>query len=300
MSNKIKNEGNTMNKYALILVATLMTAILAPTGSSAPPPNPLSCTNVDTSNPHFYGAASSADVSTPDGQTGGGFNYVYSTNGVPAGCDQLGSDGDYEQGLSSAQMPVTGASCPYSGGSSTVGHHGDDIYATNVAGIDITWSSGVDGQDPAATLAGQTCTGNGIVSDNPATDPADCSDSQGANINLLGSAHSDTDPLAAGTNDPASGFTCSDAVDGNVWTALTIGPFVGITFVGGGNGALIYIGGPTVEAPCVDTGYTGGNTEDLGCAVGVNLGWAPPTPAFNGIVGVSLPISGSIASGVEI
>jgi hypothetical protein len=290
-----------MNSKAIFVAIALAAVGFAQitVSSAAPPPNPLPCTNVDTSNPHFYGGVSSAGASTPDGQTGGGLAVVYSTNGVPAGCDQIGGDGDNEQGLAGAQMPLIGATCPYSGGSSTVGHHGDDIYATNVANIDITWSSGVDGQDPAATLAGQTCTGNGVVSDSAASDPADCSDSKGANINLLGSAHSDTDPLGAGTNDPLSGFTCLDSVDGNEWTFLNVGPYVGLTIVGGGHGFLLF-GPDTAGAPCVDTGYTGGNTEDLGCILGVNLGWAPPTPAFNGIVGISLPLQGTIASGAEI
>jgi hypothetical protein len=251
-----------MRLNAILVSALLALIALAPvtTSSAAPPPNPLPCTNVDTSNPHFYGGVSSAGVTTGQGQAGGGLAVVYSTNGVPAGCDQVGSDGDNEQGLSGAQMPIVGAYCPYSQGTNAVGHHGDDIFVTNMAGIDVTWSSGVDGQDPAATLAGQTCTGNGIISDTAASDPADCSDSTGANVNLLGSAHDDTHPLGVGTNDAASGFTCFDSVDGNEWTFLNVGPYVGTT-------------------ECTDT---------------FGQGQAP-----NGQVGFSLPIQGTVASGVE-
>jgi hypothetical protein len=284
----------SMDTRALLLFVALMSAGFADllVSSAAPPPNPLPCTNVDTSNPHFYGGVSSAGVSTSQGQTGGGVAVVYSTNGVPAGCDQIGSDGDNEQGVSGAQMPITGHSCPLSQGAG-VGHHGDDIYATNIANIDVTWSSGVDGQDPAATLAGQPCTGNGIVSDDPTADPADCSDSTGANVNLLGSVHDDTNPLGVGTNDPSSGFSCLDAVDGNEWTFLNVGPFVGTT---PGNGALLKvdIGG----RPCIDIQpWPGPMPPPPPCIVELNSAWQPPEPT--GVVGLSLPIQGTIASGVE-
>jgi hypothetical protein len=254
----------------------------------------------DTSNPHFFNLALGVGVAQTEDASAFGSVAVFSTNNPP--CDLIGSDGDNEQGIGGAQMPIQGATCPYSqdikneqagGPPITVGHHGDDIYATNTANIDVAWLSGIDGQDPAATLAGQTCTGNGVISNDATTDPADCID-EGSNINLLSSWHEDSDPLSVGTNDPNSGFTCLDAVDGNEWTFLYYGPFVGTN---PGNGALLFIGNPTTDAPCVDTGYTGGATDN-GCVLGVNLGWAPPTP--NGVVGLSLPISGTIASGVEV
>jgi hypothetical protein len=269
--------------------------VLPPTGPEAhvAPPNPLPCTNVDTSNPHFYGIVDGLGVATSQGISGLGLAIVYSTNGVPAGCDQIGSDGDNEQGGSGAQMPITGASCPYSQGATTVGHHTDDIYATNVANIDITWSSGVDGQDPAATLAGKVCTGNGVISDDATTDPADCSDSTGANVNQLGSVHDDTHPLGVGTNDPASGSTCSDAVDGNEWTFLNVGPFVGTS---SGSGPLL--GADQSGNGCVDIEPTPGPMPPPPpCIAELDGAWLPPTPT--GIIGLSLPLQGTINSGVE-
>jgi hypothetical protein len=308
----------------------------------------LACTVTDTSNPHFFNAASSAGVTTSEGQTGGGVTVVFSANNPP--CDQVGSDGDNEQGLAGAQMPFVGATCPYSqdvaneqagGGPVTIGHHSNDIYVTNAFGIDVTWSSGVDGQDPAASAAGLTCTGNGVISDDATTDPADCSDSRGANINILGSVHEDTDPLgdAPGgedgtepgvtTNDPASGFTCFDAVDGNEWTFLNVGPFATIL----GDGRLLTVelspspatctaqdncdseSFVTVDAggaTCVDTSDFGSDNDvpttclitidpDV-CFFGPTSEPDCPSPltGFPPTVGFSLPITGTIASGVEM
>jgi hypothetical protein len=88
----------------------------------------------------------------------------------------------------------------------------------------MTWTSGVDGQDPLATIMGLPCTGNGLITDDPTMDPADCIDS-GANVNLLGNVHDDAHPLSVGTNNALSGFTCFDAVDGNEWTFLGGTPF---------------------------------------------------------------------------
>jgi hypothetical protein len=271
----------------------------------------------DTSNPHFFDAFSGGGVSTGGGQTGGGAIGFFSANNPP--CDQIGSDGDNEQGLSGAQMPISGATCPYSqdlaneqvhGSAVTVGHHGDDIFVTNGL-IDVTWSSGVDGQDPAATLAGQTCTGNGIVSDDATTDPADCSDSTGANINILGATYHDTDPLSAGTNDPASGFTCLDAVDGNEWTFLVAGPFVRVAPNDGGGGPFLAFGkesggfitvnpdGNAEGGPCpFDTTDAEDQGEHPDCLITLDPDWSPPNAAQ--AIGFSLPIFGTIASGVEV
>jgi hypothetical protein len=283
-----------MNTRVLLLSIALVAVGLPHVVSALPPPpppNPIPCTNVDLSNPHFYGGFSSFGASTTQGQTGAGVAVVYSTNGVPTGCDQLGSDGDNEQGLAGAQMPLTGATCPYSQGASTVGHHANDFYAVNLAGLDVTWSSGVDGQDPAATLAGQTCTGNGIVASDPTTDPADCSDGKGANVNLLGFVHEDTHLTA--TNSATSGYTCLDAVDGNAWTFLNVGPFVGTN---AGNGDLVVLD-PTGNL-CIEVEpIPGPIPPPPPCIVTINLGWTPPTP--NGVFGLSIPLSGTIASETE-
>jgi hypothetical protein len=315
-----------MNSKAILVAAAMMAVgfvgvmSTASAASLACVPNGTSIP--DQSNPHFFNAFSSAGVGTSQGQTGGGVTVVFSTNNPP--CDQVGSDGDNEQGLSGAQMPITGAGgagigggCPYSqdvaneqagGGPITIGHHFDDIYVTN-GGIDVTWTSGVDGQDPAATLAGQTCTGNGVISDDATTDPADCSDSTGANINILGSVHQDTDPQSIGTNDPLSGFTCLDAVDGNEWTFLNVGPFVGTT---AGEGAILGVElTPTAGdqeqlinvdaggAACVDTSDGPSDADTTtSCILTVDTDWT--APGVTGQVGFSLPITGTIASGVEI
>jgi hypothetical protein len=250
-----------MNAKTIVVAVAMLAAGFVGAASAASAAS-LACSVTDESNPHFFDAFSNVGVGSSQGEVvGGGVTLAFSANNPP--CDQVGSDGDNEQGISGAQMPIALATCPYSqdianeqagGGPVTVGHHGDDIFVTNTAGIDVTWTSGVDGQDPAATLAGQTCTGNGVISNDPTTDPADCSDSTGANVNLLGNEHVDTDPISIGTNDPNSGFTCLDAVDGNEWTFLNTGPFLGTS------------GCPSV---------------------------------LNGELGFSLPLTGTIASGVE-
>jgi hypothetical protein len=288
----------------------------------------LACTVTDESNPHFFTAAA-ADPGLRRVEVSFGPNapaIVFSLNNAP--CDQIGSDGDNEQALLGAQMPIVGATCPYAqdilneqagGGPVTVGHHGDDIYATNVANIDLGWSSGVDGQDPAATLAGQTCTGNGVISDDPTTDPADCFDNSGANINVLSNVHRDTDPLSIGTNDPLSGFACLDAVDGNEWTFLDVGPFL---FFGekvtpvdvemqpspGDSQYFVTIdlgapmGGTTSNPECLEGVLdisdvpSDSNTSTV-CTVTIDT----DNPVeIGGPIGFSLPISGTVASGVEV
>jgi hypothetical protein len=252
-----------MNAKIILVAAALCLVGLVPAVAA----QGVACTVSDATYAHQFNAFSNAGVATTEGPTSAGVAaFVFSTNNSP--CDQAGSDGDNEHGVGGAQMPIAGATCPYSqdvanvqagGGHVTVGHHGDGIYAENAAGIDLTWTSGVDGQDPAAALAGQTCAGNGIISADPTTDPADCSDSSGANANLLGNVHQSTHPLSIGTNDPASGHTCFDSVDGNEWTFLNFGPFVG----------------------------TGG------CIAGL-------APQPNGVVGFSHPVSGTIMSGIDV
>jgi hypothetical protein len=308
------------SRVIYVAIALAAVGFVHMSGSSAALPPPP-CTGVDTSNPHFFNAFSNAGVGTETGQIGGGIVVVYSANGVPTGCDQFSSDGDNEQGISGAEMPIIGATCPYSQGPfpATVGHHGDDIYATNVANIDITWSSGIDGQDPVALLAGQTCTGNGVIGDNATTDPADCLDSTGANINLLGGFYDDTHPLGVGTNQfretGSSSYTCLDSVDGNEWTFLNTGPFLlivptdgPILNINGGATAqdqegLVYVWASTNAGVCVNevTVPEDEVTDTNPCLVGVDGGanflndWAPASV----LVGLSLPIQGTIASGVE-
>jgi hypothetical protein len=284
---------------ALSLVTLASAAALAPLASAKVVT--VACTVTDTSNPHVYNLALAAGASTNGGSLANVVAYdAFSANNPP--CDSIGSDGDEEQGVSGAEMPISGATCPYEtdieneqvgGGPVTVGHHGDDIFVTNTAGIDVTWSSGVDGQDPAATLSGQTCTGNGVITNDPVGDPADCLDTSGFNLNILSILQDDTDPLGIGTNDPASGYTCLDAVDGQEITFLHAGPFVGTNPP---QGTLVII--DPSNAACVDPNYTGGDEEDAGCILGINPGYVPPTPT--GIAGFSLPISGTITSGVEI
>jgi hypothetical protein len=281
----------------------------------------VACTVTDTSNPHFFNTAGSASVSDSDGEiSGAGVADAFSTNNPP--CDQVGSDGDNEQGIGGAEMPLVGATCPYQqdvaneqagGGPVTVGHHGDDIYVTNTGGLDVTWLSGIDGQDPAATLAGQTCTGNGIIANDPTTDPADCQDANGANINIVGSVHSDTDPLSVGTNDPASGFSCLDAVDGNEWTFLNMGPVAPIHTDGGplfvrattpaqpGDGeAFITIEGANALNCQVDTtGAPSDNDAAPTCLLTIDPDWTNDL-SLTSNPGFSLPIQGTIASGVEV
>jgi hypothetical protein len=283
----------------IALVATLAVVGVAHGASAAS----AACTVTDTSNPHFFNEYDSAQSHAEAGHE---HVTVFSSNNGP--CDQVGSDGDNEQGIGGAEMPLAGATCPYSqdvdnekagGGPVTVGHHGDDIYVGNNPGnLDVTWASGVDGQDPAATLAGQTCTGNGIVSDNAVTDPADCLDGEGANINILGNFHEDTDPLGIGTNDGgASGFTCLDAVDGNEWTFLTTGPFVGQTedgvlVVGSSPEALVTVN-PSFSCGVEVSDGPSDSGEPTTCLVTVDSDWVTD----GALVGYSEPISGTIASG---
>jgi hypothetical protein len=306
-----------MNAKAIFVAAALAVVGFVGVVSTASAAS-LACTVTDESNPHFFNAFGSVGVATAGGQTGGGLTVVFSANNAP--CDQVGSDGDNEQGLAGAQMPISGATCPYSqdianeqagGGPVTVGHHGDDIFVTNEGNVDVTWSSGVDGQDPAATLAGQTCTGNGVISDDATTDPADCSDSTGANINILGSIQHDTDPLSVGTNDPSSGFTCFDSTDGNEWTFLNAGPAAPAVFSEGpifhvsctdGEGFVTVCADGDPNKACVDESDIPSDTDAAPfCAITVDTDWTPTGPSDASTpIGFSLPIAGTIASGVEI
>jgi hypothetical protein len=297
---RLNGDSQIMTSREILLAAALLFVSFAGVASAAATPE--FCTVTDTSNPHFFTSVGTVGVGTPQGQDSAGAVNTFSANNVP--CDQVGNDGDNEQGNGGAEMPIAGATCPYAqdatneqagGGPITVGHHGDDIWVENTADIDVTWSSGIDGQDPAATVAGQTCTGNGIISADITTDPADCSDSMGANVNVLGNYHLDTDPISVGTNDPNSGFTCFDAVDGNEWTSLNAGPFVGQF---GAAGLTAQPG----EILCLDlAGLSGDSDTSPTCGLHADLDWLPVSgPKVSlPIVGFSLPVTGTIASGVE-
>jgi hypothetical protein len=207
-----------MIRRSVAIIAAMTMLGFVPAASS------LACTtaNTDASNPHAFGGSAGFSV--------GSIVTVGSIDNPP--CDTIGSDGDWEVGDDGAAMPIIGATCPYAqdivneaagGGPVTIGHHGDGIWVTNLLGLDVAWVSGVDGHDPAAP--GQACTGNGVITDDALTDPADCVAS-GLNFVTLGLAQHSANPLSARTNDPNSGFTCLDAVDGNEWTAVFAGPFL--------------------------------------------------------------------------
>jgi hypothetical protein len=328
-----------MKLHVVFAVAALPAVLLVP---SVPALSLTFCTFTDTQNPHFFDLSSGVGVATSQGEIGAFTAFAFSANNAP--CDQIGSDGDNEQGVGGAQMPIAGATCHYSQDQKnslagdpltiTVGHHGDDIYvAQNTAGLDVVWASGIDGEDPAALIAGAPCVGNGIITDDAVTDPADCLDSTGANINFFGSVHSDTDPLSAGsggqfglgpgTNDPHSGYTCFDAVDGNEWTFLTVGPFattipgegavLGVEQLpelgngpwaglatGGHGGAFVELntdGAGSSTCPTLIDASDGDDGSAPACFLTVDPDWTPPMPT--GVFGFSLPISGTIASGVE-
>jgi hypothetical protein len=282
----------------LATALTLVVFLPAPVSASSP----LYCSVTDASNPHFFSTFSGAALATPEGKVGLGSGGEFSANNVP--CDRVGDDGDNEQGVSGAQMPLAGAACPYSedaqneqagGGPVTIGHHGDDVYVLNTASVDVTWVTGMDGEDPTAALADQTCTGNGVITDDAATDPADCLDSQGSNVNILGTYHQDTDPVQKGTNDPTSGYSCFDAVDGNEWTTLNVGPFVGMAPGTGGSILVVDGNGDFCLDATAPVGHVGAPGEP--CLASLDASWVPPVP--NGIYGFSWPLAGTIASGVE-
>lgn len=207
-----------MRTPSMLFAIALACAALAPCVQAQ---KPLPCTSTDVSSLHFYNAFGSANDARPGAfGASAALAGAYSTNGVPTGCDVLGSDGDNEQGTLGGQFPLAGAGCPYAqdeanGAPVTTGHHGDGYVVTNLAGLDIVWFAGIDGA--ASQLA--PCLGNGVITDDPVTDPFDCHSTLGASVRLLGLPFERTAHLV-----PNSAWAGCEAADGNAWVFVMAGP----------------------------------------------------------------------------
>jgi hypothetical protein len=254
---------------------------------------------------------------TLDSQFGGvGVANVFDTSGCATG------DGDNETGQGGAQFPETsqGACDP---AAPVVGHHNGGVGATatiqtNTANLPVDFTFGTDGQDPAAWTAGQTCTGNNVVSDSYDTDPFDCgqgvtghfpgtSATLAANPNPHSGSTTDPDPWATSfgavaqntaRTDP-NGVTCFGVSDGSAWSFFVFGPSAsGLPGLTGGplldlTGCPVIGDSSSVGGGLAGTGLlTGPLAGDGHCGLGSVPGVDPGSPTF----GTSTPGQGTITA----
>jgi hypothetical protein len=203
------------------------------------------------------------------------------------------------------------------------GHHNGGVGATatimgNTANLPVDFTFGTDGQDPAEWLAGQTCTGNDIVSDSYDTDPFDCgqgitghfpggwSATLAPNPNPHGGNTTDPDPWAlsfgavsqgAARTDP-NGADCLGA-DGSAWAFPIFGPSAsGLPGLTGGplldlTGCPVIGSSSSVGGGLAGTGLlTGPLAGDGHCGLGSVPGIDPGSPS----AGSSTPLQGTITA----
>ncbi|MEA3201157.1 MAG: hypothetical protein QOE90_2585 [Thermoplasmata archaeon] len=323
-----------MRAQGLLVPFGIAIVLLVPVSGFAatvPPLPNCDSTNVNyqpTQTTHVFVVAGDfgATINSQFGGVGGATN-AFDTSGCATG------DGDNETGQGAAQFPeVSQGACdpapPVSG------HHNGGVGATatvqtNTANLPMDFTFGTDGQDPAAWLAAQTCTGNGIVSDSYDTDPFDCgqgvvghfpgtSATLAANPNPHDNSVTDPDPWATffgavaqntARADP-NGVQCFGVLDGSAWAFTIFGPSVGGVPPLSDRLPDVWDPRPASDHPVTDSSgcpkpvgngsSVGGGVEGTGwltgpfdgnheCGIG-SLPGDPPT------VGVSTPIQGTITA----
>jgi hypothetical protein len=182
-----------------------------------------------------------------------GASSVFTQDTCSSPIDASVTDGDYDLGVGGGSFPAYGM-CLAPG---SVAHHAYGVGATyraaNDNGIFLAWTAGADGPDPTAP----PCTGNGIISPDASTDPADCAWGYlGVNFGLLGWGVYDATlaPNLAGAN-PLGDCV---PVNGEVAVFLVEGP-------------ILSMGGPIIDATRI-----------------------PPSIAVPALDLVSVPVAGGI------
>jgi hypothetical protein len=285
-------------------------------GSCAAGPLP----NCGSSNPNYV-PQQSVHAFVIAGNFGATINSQFGGVGVANVADTSGcatGDGDNETGQGGAQFPETsqGACDP---AAPVVGHHhgGAGAIATvtlNTLILPMDYTFGTDGQDPAAWLAGQHCTGNNVVSDSYDSDPFDCG--QGVTGHYPGTGTSATlgpnpNPHDGSTTDPdpwttsfgnqtqgtaradPNGVQCFGVLDGSAWSFFVFGPSVSGLIT---NPPLVSTKGCPVIG---DSSSVGGGLAGTGLLTGplagdgecgLHGGLGSPT------VGTSTPLAGTITA----
>jgi hypothetical protein len=306
----------------VILTSLVLLGLLVPAVAMAATVPPLP--NCDSSNPNYQPSQTThvfvvaGDFgATIDSQFGGvGVADVFYTSGCATG------DGDNETGQGGAQFPEINQSFCYPA-APVVGHHNGGAGATatvrsNTANLPMDFTFGTDGQDPAAWTAGQTCTGNNVVSDSYDSDPFDCG--QGVTGHFPGvpatlapnpnphdataTTPPDPDPWATAygavpqnTSRPdPNGVVCFGVLDGSAWSFFVFGPSVS-GFAG------FLTGGPLLDltgCPVIgDSSSVGGGLAGTGLLTGplagnnqCGIGSVPSVNPPN--AGTSTPLQGTI------
>jgi hypothetical protein len=305
---------------ALLLLASLVLAVamavtIPPLPNCSWNPPPSRYLPAQTTHEFFFASSFGATI---DSQFYGLWTkpMVFDTSGCATG------DGDNDAGVGGAQFPETsqGACDP---AAPVVGHHNGGVGATatiqtNTANLPVDFTFGTDGQDPAKWFAGQTCTGNDIISDSYDTDPFDCgqgvtghfpgtSATLAANVNPHDGSTTDPDPWAASfgaiaqntaRTDP-NNVMCFGVNDGSAWASTIFGPSV--------SGLPGLTGGPLLDltgCPVIgDSSSVGGGLAGTGlltgplagnnqCGIGSIPGIDPGSPSL----GWSTPLDGTITA----
>jgi len=188
-----------MARFVVVTLLLLPFVGLAPeAGAACDPTQPV----------HVHVVGVGAGIKIDRGYTGAGVTFVADT------CEAADGDGDPDLGAGGAALPLAGAVCLAPG---TLGHHGlPFVHADNFA-LPMAWSAGTDG---AADPWFDPCLGNGVVSDDPASDPHDCGAGQAGFWDGVVQLR----PAEVAPNGPWA--DCAQPVDGRVWAFAFQGPIL--------------------------------------------------------------------------
>lgn len=214
----------TVHVPVLVLLAVVVAVVPF---SGAHLPSPTLCPAVGNMVHGYYPAAAGGRVEKMAG-LGGRSATVIVTDSCASG------DGDPDIGVDGAALPG-GA---YAAGCGFVSHHSAGVASTfsvtdHTGVATVVWSEGTDGpaRNPLTGVPLAGCVTNGVITDNPTTDPDDCYGSLGYITPSSGSLAS----TFTGANGVATGppVTACNGFDGLTWVFLFHGTIRDPSFPGG-------------------------------------------------------------------